>query len=190
MDFSWDELRDYMLGGERVGPGLIRRVQHRVEQLSSSIGLGLSLRYDWYIPTRGAFHSQEDSEGLIEKVIDLATALNEWSGNGIGTSAPGSERHLLKYLRDNRITDVEYLTGSHGRLQRTREELKDLMGSDEPTERDRERALELMRYLKGWMGDCDHDFQEEPADDGIQVWRCECGARYSEVGGQRWAVGG
>lgn len=188
MDFSWDELRDYLLGGERVGPGLLRRVQHRVEQLSSSLKPGL--RSGWYIPTGGAFHTQEDSEGLIEKVLDLATALNEWSGRGIGTSAPGSERHLLKYLRENHITDVEYLTGSQGRIERTRGELKDLMASNSPTEAEQDRATELMRYLKGWMGDCDHDFVQEASDAGIAVMRCECGARYSIVGGQRWAVGG
>lgn len=187
VDFDWDRLRDYLLGKPGL-PGLIRRVETRVEAIGTDAGP--VLKSGWFIPTGGGLAQRETDDELAERLPALAVALNEWSGNGIGTSPPGSERFLLKYLRDNRMTDVAYLTGKNGRLTRVWHEVKTLMAPDSPTESAHDRAMELMRFLKGWMGDCDHRFELQPSDGGIEVYRCECGVGYWQEGDERRAVGG
>lgn len=205
MNYDVADLRRYLLG-TIDGKGLIERVAERVQEVSSSIAP--RFRTNWYIPTRGAGHENESAEGLIDRVFDLALAMNEWLGPGIGRSHPHTHPGLVTYLRRNRITDVSYLIGvteseshrlseddqrdlKHGKLQEVGHEVKRLLQPDSPSGQAVERCDELMRFLRGWLGNCDHDFVQEPSDDPrIIVMKCHCGAGYWESKGEWAQVGG
>lgn len=206
MEHTTDQLRRFLLGEAYEGIGLIRRVEQRVEQLAGDIGKP-SMRVNWYIPTQGSAHDQSDDDGLVERLTELAVALVEWEGKGIGRN-PASQRHLIGYLRRNHITDVCYLLGGSdsdlrraseddrvtlrtGKLEQTWHRVQGLLAAEEPTEAERMRCESLAGYLVAWLHPCAHSFELMPCEDPrIEVLRCSCGAGFSRAAGEMSAVGG
>lgn len=185
-------LRSYLLGREPSstrGPeqshsGLLGRVRQRVKAVSQVEGP--VYRTGSVIPTGGAGHANEDASGLIEQVTELAIALNEWEGQGIGSSTAKTGRSLIQYLRANHLTDVDYLVGRYGRLERTVEVVKALL--IDPTEMNLAKVESLAHYLTGWIGDCKHEWHTLTSEDGsIELHDCPCGAGfYTYQGDDRW----
>ena len=185
--FPAEPLRLQLLGGVRAGPGLIRRVHHRVEQLSSPEGPGY--RTGSVIPTGTSSHESESQDGLIEDVSELCIALIEWqAGKDFGTASNRAKQGLFSYLAKNRITDVDYVKT---KLRAVRTEVSDQLRPESPEQAVVDRCESLARFLTTWMGGCPHDFQRVPADEGINILACHCGASYVLYpGNETWFAAG
>lgn len=173
-------LAEYILGDVHAGPGLLRRVEARVDLLTHDPGPAFKSSSIMEIGSSGS--SWENDEGDVPKVLELAVALLQWHNGGAPEPSQVSERLLVRRLRDWQVTDAEYLRGcprvGAGLLSLIRREVRAIFTAEIPQT---ERATELSDYLRRWLGeDCVHEWERMPSDDpAIIVRKCHCGARHA-----------
>lgn len=180
--------------------GLLRRVEKSVRSLDTGYGPQFQTGSIQLVGVSGG--DSEEPE-RIEEVFELAVGLNEWMGQGIGTGTHDSKKHLWEWLRKNQLTDVEYLVGwssddegADGKLSQVRSRLRDLLNPDPIPDPNMTRAVSLMEFLRHWLGECTHDFHEEPSEvRTVHIYRCRsqfCDAGYAVYDGSpEWfSVGG
>lgn len=169
---------DYLLGSPTAGPGLIRRVDDCISSMEG--GWKPVFRTGSYIGTGDVSHDSKDEDGRVDEVFRLGVSLTAWTVDR--SPVEGSVPRLAEYLVKNKLSDIDW---TRSRLKQVRGTIRDLSRQQLPN---LDKAKSLISILKGFLGDCDHDFTEVPSDvGGVYVYRCDCGASYKMYDGhEEW----
>lgn len=189
MDISVDALSNHLLGDVGCGPGLLRRVASKVEELTADEGPGYVTSS---VMGAGSHRHASDPEIDAEKVMDLAVVLIQFQGAGIGVSGSRVRQQLVTYLRRYRISDDELLLGSPrigtGHIELVRQRVKALLHEREVPSKG--PCADLERVLRAWLDDaCDHDFTiiDEAGHTTIMgCAHCDAGYWYDRRDPERW----
>jgi hypothetical protein len=164
---TWDPefLSEHVLGADHAGPGLLRRIEERLETMGHVSGPTFKTGSIMGMTD----HHHDDSEDEA-RVFVLYLALRRF------LNLDSDETTQKKWLRRYRLSDIEAITGSRkhaGLLPRARAEVKSLLEVS-----DVDRVRELAVFLVGWLGDiCAHVFSEVENFEGaeVRVLACPCG---------------
>lgn len=183
--FWSNDIRDYLIGNAYGAIGLLHKVEQRVKEQDTIDGPVYKTGSVMLTgPSASRDHGNES--GLSETCFELLVALTQWLGKGIGWDTSGdTEKQLLRYLIENRITDIEVLTG--GRIQQVIDEVDRILPEDRELYEEHpawQRVNELKKYLLDWLDDdCHHQWELiADVDNSLRVatYRCtvkDCNAR-------------
>lgn len=178
---TWDPelLSELVLGDTHAGPGLLRRIEERLESMGHVSGPTFKTGSIMGMTD----HHHDDSEDET-RVFVLYLALR----NFLGLDSDASTQK--KWLRRYRLSDIEAITGSRrhaGLLSQARDRVKGLL--HEPSDMDVSTVRELAMFLLGWMGNvCLHVLVEVPTFEGaeIKVLECPCGVVVGQGRNGEW----
>lgn len=158
-------LRNYLLGGEDWGPGLLNRVLSTARSFSSDPGP--VMKDGWVIGGRPAPEGDSISEDdVLELCVYLRGFLDDWYG-----VLEEEKVALARWLAVHKTTDIDHLDGVS---KRVRDKVETLL--EEPsTEAAINDGLALCVYLKAWLGThCEHSFRPiENLGGGTKQVQCD-----------------
>lgn len=184
-----DRVAAYLLGEQGLRGdvrGLIARVTERVRGYDDPQGPSFQTGSIMGTGSHRPTSSSESTEVLFELACDLIC----WMADSRGT--PQAKTNLWRVLRRDDITDVDYLLGwergpvsVQGKLAEVREKVRELTKVEPLPLKSQERLASLRDIFVAFMGECDHQFREEPGSDtALKVFECAlCQARYATYGG-------
>ena len=168
-----DRLSDYLIGDGGVygHAGLLDRVKDRVKGLDTDAGPTFATGS--IIGAKDNVYADSESETAI---LELTVALIAWKGGNQPSAT--TERALVQYLKQYRISDTDLLLGSQrtgeGLIDRTKDRVRSLLHVEVPSAKALGACYGLVELLQAWIDrSCDHDFQPIPSDDPrIQAAKC------------------